>query len=182
MAKRPALSEDSFLKHLFSPKKNPLPTGIRKTSLKAAKGRSKARVAAFNRMSPANQELLKRAGLREAYLQGHATTKDAKSALRRIAVDKGHAKPLRGKPAPVRKLGSDLDARVAAHIVSTLRKTGNMNVDAGRIHHHVPYMPDEDKATASKWSSGKIRAYAADSDKVIEIEGQQVNPLWYHYT
>jgi hypothetical protein len=180
MAKRPALSEDSFLKHLFSPKKNPLPTGIRKTTLKPAKGRTKARVAAFNRMSPANQELLKRAGLREAYLQGKASTKDAKSALRTIAVSKGHAKPLRskGKAAPASPLSS-LDAQVALHVIRTLRSDG-LSVDDDRIIKYTPYVPEDDKTSLLNASSGRIRAYASDRNNLVIVDGQEVNPMWYH--
>src|ERR1700750_76770 len=120
MAKRPGLSEDSFLAHLFSPAKTPLPSGIRKTKLKGTKGQSKGRVAAFNRMTPFKQEMLKRAGLRDQYLRGNASLADAKKALRPKAESKGLAKILRPrlpKTASPQVTLTPLDIRIARYMV-----------------------------------------------------------------
>jgi hypothetical protein len=181
MAKRPALSEDTFLKHLFSPKKNPLPTGIRKRALKvgpASRGYKTGRVAAFNRMSAANQELLRRSGQEAAYLKGTGSLKDARATLRGTAVSKGIARPIRQKTQTQSFEGRSLDDRVAMHVIQTLRKE-HYNVNQGRVYTRVPYMPEEDKVKAQKFSIGQIRAYAGDGTKVIIIEDQSFNPLWY---
>jgi hypothetical protein len=180
MAKRPALSEDSFLKHLFSPKRNPLPTGIRKRAIAFTAGRSKARVASYNRMSGASQEMLRRANLRDAYLNGQVSLADAKKSLRNIAVGKGFAKPLRLRQAPPPRLNrSDLDMRNAGYIVRTLRSAGIENVNVGRVYHHTPYLPEPVAKGITRWSAGMIRAYAGNNANAIIINDEPVNPLWY---
>src|SRR3954463_15769083 len=97
MAKKPSFTDTNFLAHIFGPKRHAQPSGIRKTRLTGVKGgRSKLRLAAFNRMSPVNQEMLKRAGLRDDYLKGNASLAEAKRALRPQAVRLGVAKPTPG--------------------------------------------------------------------------------------
>lgn len=182
MVKRPGFTEDTFLRHIFAPKKNPMPTGIRKATLAFTKGRAKARVASFNRMSTRNQQLLKASGQREAYLRGEATLKDARSVLRETAVSKGIAKPLRTRVREaVRPSNTQLDDFVASHVIKELRDAGK-GVDAGRVRYHVPYMDTEDKIQATRWNVGQIKAYASDRSKLITIDEQEVNPLWYHYS
>lgn len=184
MPKRPALTEDSFLKHLFAPKSNPLPTGIRKRPIKVTPGRTKARVNSYNRMSPASQELLKRSGLRDAYLKGEATLTNARSTLRDKAVRKGLVKPTKAQQARQRKsvgTPSALDAKVASHIVHELRQA-NYTVSTDLVYKHVPFMSEEDKRKAATWKAGQIRAYAGDDDNMVEVGGERFNPLWYHYS
>lgn len=177
MAKRPRLSDDSFLKHLFSPAKNPLPTGIRKRSLKGTRGRDKARLAAYNRMSGANQELLKRSGLREAYLKGDASLQDAKHALRPEAVRRGIAKGLRPVlPTP----GRSLDDQVAGYVYRTVTGDRRPTVNYNTIRKNVTHLPPGVKPDVLNWTPGKIKAYAADTANVIDVDGTQINPLWYH--
>ncbi len=178
MAKRPALTDDSFLQHIFSPKKNPLPVGLRKRPITFVKGRTKGRVSSYNRMSATNQELLKRSGFREAYLKGDASLADAKRELRKTAVSKGIAKPLKGKVA-ARRPGTNLDLLVASHIVKELRDSGYpVNTDA--VYKRVKYMKDGDKEKAEKWKTGQIRAYGGDDANMVEADGERFNPLWYH--
>lgn len=186
MAKRPALSEDSFLKHLFSPKKNLLPTGIRKRPITTTAGRIKGRVAAYNRMSATSQEILRRSGLRDAYLKGTVTLPNARKVLRDTAVSKGIAKPLRGRTTPVK--GPSLDGMVAMHVATTLAKYGKL-VDQ-KFYHRVPFIPPELKPEVLKWDASQIRAYggntgpeyfARDTDgELVYIDGHEFNPLWYH--
>jgi hypothetical protein len=178
MAKRPALTDDNFLKHLFSPKKNALPTGIRKRTLALTKGRTKARLAAYNRMSPLNQETLRRSGLRDAYLNGTVRLTDARKALRQIAVGKGYAKPSKTKSLGGHIGFTTLDARVAAHVTRSLREAGR-TVDYDRLSTNVPYMDQDDKIEAERWNVARIRAYAGDSSKIVEIDDRRFNPLWY---
>src|SRR4051812_27593157 len=124
MAKKPSLTDTNFLAHIFGPKRHPQPSGIRKTHLSGVKGgRSKLRLAAFNRMSPVNQEMLKRAGLREDYLKGNASLSEARRALRPQAVSLGVAKPIRVKGTGG-IIYTPLDAQVAAHLKRTIRDAG----------------------------------------------------------
>lgn len=190
LMKRPALSEDSFLKHLFSPKKNPLPTGLRKRPLAFSKGRSKARVASYNRMSAANQEVLKRSGLRDAYLKGEATLPSAKRALRDTAVALGFAKPLRQRATTTRihqPRQETLDGLVAQHVARTLAQAGKLV--SHKFYYRVPFLPSATKVEVLKWDASKIRAYGGHSepeylardtdDELVYIDGAPFNPLWY---
>jgi hypothetical protein len=178
MAKRPALTEDSFLKHLFSPKKNALPTGIRKRPIVSSKGRSKSRVAAYNRMSAQSQELLRRSGQRDAYLRGDASLKDARAILRETAVGKGIAKPVRraGKPAPI--VGTTLDGIIANHVIRELKDAG-YTPHRANIYDRSQHLPDDIKPDVVKWKVGQIRAYAGDGTNVVIVDGESFNPLWY---
>lgn len=180
MAKRPRLSEQSFLAHLFSPKKNPSPTGIRKTHLSGVKGgRSKGRLAAFNRMSPVSQELLKRSGLREAYLRGEAKLSDAKTALRPAGIRLGVAKPVRPR-IPRVVIRTDLDARVAQHLKYVIRAEGR-HVNERTVDRNVVYIPDDERVDVLDWDYGKVKyAGRKGSDYEIFVDGAKRNPFWYH--
>lgn len=177
---RPSLSEDTFLKHLFSPRKNPLPTGIRKRDVSYSKGRSKARVNAFNRMSVTNREALKQSGMREAYLRGETTLRDARTALRGTAVQKGYARPVTGTASPTAPaVAGSLDSIVTGHVVRELRKAG-LHPNPQKLRKRIPHMTNAEKRRVEKMSAAEMRAYASDSDNMIEIDDEPVNPLWYH--
>lgn len=178
MVKRPALTEDTFLRHLFSPKKNPLPTGLRARALAFTKGRTKARVSAYNRMSAASQHLLKQSGMRDAYLRGEVSLKDARGTLRQKAVSKGFAKPLRVKVTEPYKR-TPLDIRIGAFVTQTLRDGGKAP-NVGKVYERVAYLPDRVKERIQHWGIGQIKAYAGDSDNIIIIDGIEINPLWYN--
>lgn len=176
MAKRPALSNESFLGYLFSPKKHPLPAGIRKTTLKGLKGgRKKARLTSFNRMSPASQETLRRSGLREAYLRGEASLADAKSALRPQAVNLKLARPLRTKP----KRQTALDRMIQDRFISKMRASGRP-VNMRTVEQEELWLvPTEDMLT---WQAQDFR-YAGRKGSEYEREdddGTKHNPFWYH--
>jgi hypothetical protein len=94
MPKRPRLTTQSFLAFIFHPTKNPTPSGIRHTSVKASKGRKPARVRSYNKLSAEKQEILRRTGNREAYLKGETTLLNARRELRTEAVTRGITKPL----------------------------------------------------------------------------------------
>lgn len=184
MAKRPALTEDSFLLHLFAPKKNALPTGIRKRAIAFTPGRTKGRVAAYNRMSGSSQEILRRSGLRDAYLKGTVRLTDARKALRDTAVSKGLAKPLRPRKGKA-PAGPSLDGLVAMHVARTLAQ--NSYPVGPKFYQRVGYLPEELKPSVLNWSLSQIRAYAGEDnpardadDELVIIDGQPFNPLWYH--
>lgn len=181
MAKYPSLSDRSFLGHLFSPKRNPKPTGLRKTSLTGLKGgRNKGRLTSFNRMSAVNQETLKRAGMRDQYLRGETTLADAKRALRPQAIQLGVAKPVRRRGPIQAIIRTPLDARVAAHLKYTIRAEGKP-VNPFTVDRHVQYIPDDVLPDVETWDYGQIKyAARAGSEYETVIDGHQTNPFWYH--
>jgi hypothetical protein len=182
MAKRPSLSEQSFLGHVFSPKKNPKPAGIRKTTLTGVKGgRTKGRLNAFNRMSPTNQELLKRAGMREQYLKGEVKLGDAKAALRPKAVSLGVARPGRPRPGSIRAvIRTPLDARVAAHLKHVVRSAGRP-LNTASVDKNVRFIPDDVLPDVETWEYGQVRyAGRPGSEYEVTSDGKPYNPFWYH--
>lgn len=181
MAKRPPLSDESFLGHLFGPKKHELPTGIRKTTLKGSKGQRKARVAAFNRMTPFKQELLKRSGKRDAYLRGEATLADAKNSLRPAAIAKKLARPLRGKPfKPI--LETPLDRRIANYIIVKVGGTTEKPVNPHTVFEQNPYLGANADEGMLHWSARDLKhaGRAGSEYEVIDDNGVTHNPFWYH--
>lgn len=188
MAKRPSLSDKSFLAHLFSPKKNALPSGLRKITLKGlGGGRKAARLKSFNGMSAANQEVLKRSGLRDAYLKGDASLADAKSVLRPQAIALGAAKPVRVRgrvsretSLPSKLMRTALDIRIAAHLKTTVRAEGK-NVNDRTVEQEMIWL-DNGSEDMTKWSYGQIK-YAGRKDSEYnrwDDDGVKHNPFWYH--
>lgn len=183
MAKRPPLSDQSFLAHVFGPKRNAQPSGIRKTHLSGTRGgRTKARLAAFNRMSPVNQELLKRSGLRDGYLRGEYKLGDAKEALRAKAVSLGVAKPRRPRTPIGPVIRTPLDERVARYLKIVIRGEGRP-VNSQHVDENVKLIPAaggsyEDTLT---WDYGQVK-YAArrGSEYEIFVDDTLHNPYWYH--
>src|SRR4051812_49430576 len=180
---RPILSDTSFLAHVFGPKRNPKPTGIRKSKpLKGVKGQTKVRIAAFNRMSPVSQELLKRSGLKESYLRGQTTLSDAKRVMHAQAATLGLAKP--GQPAVIRvprplTRREQIDYQVARHIKITLAHSDKRFSPQG-IDARVPHIPDYIVEHVKTWDYNQISA-AAGTGSPFEIieEGTRFNPFWY---
>lgn len=177
MAKRPPLTDKSFLGHLFSPKRNPKPSGIRTVSLKGTRGgRTKARLASFNRMSPTNQEMLKRAGMREQYLKGEVTLSDAKHALRPKAIQLGVARPVRGQVI----IRTGLDVRVAAHLKYTIRSAGRP-MNPYTVDENVRFIPPSDMPDVLEWDYSQVKhAGRTGSEYEVNVDGQTRNPFWYH--
>ena len=177
---RHKLSEESFLKHLFSPAKNPLPTGLRRSKLVGTKGRVKGRLASYNRMSAKSQEILRSSGLRDKYLAGEASLGDAKKTLRVKSVEKGWSKPLKPKATPASTHALDtLDKLNAGYIIRTLITAGK-EVHQPTVVRNSARLPVGDKLQVRKWDYNRIAAYAASADNNVVIDGKSVNPLWYH--
>lgn len=181
MAKRPSLSDTSFLSHIFSPKKHAQPTGLRKTHL-SGKQWQKRRLASFNRMSAVQQETLKRAGKRDAYLKGESTLAEARRTLRESAVRLGVAKPVRTRSAAP-KVGfqrrTALDKLVAEHIIRTLRDA-NREVNMTTVNREMPAMDfNEEQLT---WDYGRIKYEGREGSdyEYVGSDGKRHNPLWYH--
>lgn len=181
MVKRPKLSDTSFLGYLFSPKKNPLPTGIRKTTLKGKAGQKKGRIAAFNRMAPAKQELLKRSGTRDSYLRGETTLRDAKEALRPQAVSHGIAKPLRQRAKTPAAGMTALDIRVLQYTTGKLREHGKQ-VNMRTVNAQLPFFGDMADEEMLRWDIGEIKHAGRKGSEyeTVDAGGVTHNPFWYH--
>ena len=190
MAKRPALTDTSFLQYIFSPKKHGLPTGLRRSKLTSAAGRNKTRLKSYNKMSAANQEVLRRSGKRDSYLKGEVSFVEAKRALRDVAVDLGVAKPLRTRAprqtsaidsmthAEKRKF-SDLN-RIAGRYVQTIREAGKQ-ADLARVMYNMQFMPLEVRYAASRMDYSQIKEASTDPDNTVKLpDGSEYNPFWYH--
>jgi hypothetical protein len=184
MAKRPALTDSSFLSHIFSPKKAAQPTGLRKTHL-SGKGWNGRRLRAFNRMPAVNQEILKRSGQRDAYLKGETSLADAKRSLRPKAISLGVAKPTRSRTPGTARAASTparitaLDRLVRNHINQTLRDAGK-HVNVATVRSEGAYLvPTEGML---KWDYGRIKYEGRQGSdyEVVDSTGQRHNPLWYH--
>lgn len=179
MAKRPQLSELSFLGHLFSPKKHAVPTGIRKTTLKGKAGQKRGRIAAFNRMAPFKQELLKRSGTRDSYLRGETTLADAKSALRPKGLAAGIARPLRQPKTPPAGM-TPLDVRVLSYTTTKLREHGRQ-VNLRTVNAQLPFFGDNADEEMLRWDIGGIKhAGRQGSEYEVVVDGVTHNPFWYH--
>lgn len=182
MAKRPKLSDESFLAHLFSPSKQPLPSGLRKTTLKGSKGQRRSRLLSYNRMDPFKQEVLKRSGTRDSYLRGESTLADAKRALRPQAIAKAIAKPVkpRGKVTPVTDRRKRLDAYIAEHIKKTVRHTGRL--DERTVDAEIVWLGDDADNSMADWSYGQIKYAGRKGSEYDRFDdtGRRHNPFWYH--
>ncbi len=177
MAKRPALSEDSFLAHIFSPKKNPLPTGLRVRPIAMTKGRKAARVNAYNKMPAVKQELLKRSGQRDAFLRGEVTYASAKQLLRVKAVTKGIVRPIRTKvkTGAATPTGSGVD--LARYLLFTLRKAGK-SPNVSTVVAGSAFNRDDDAMTLT---FDQIKERASDPEYMMrDSKGTEFNPYWYN--
>jgi hypothetical protein len=184
MARRPANTEHNFLAFIFGPKRNPKPVGLRKTQLSGIKGgRTKARLAAFNRMSPVNQEVLKRSGMREQYLRGEVKISDAKLKLREIGVRLGVAKPTPAMRAhiPAHLIVTPLDRLVADHLKRTIRAEGISKLNPQHVDENVMYASENDLGMALSWGYPDIKyAGRRGSEYEVTVNGVTRNPFWYH--
>lgn len=183
MVKRPPVTETSFLGHIFGPSKHPLPTGLRKTTLKAIPGRDKRRVNAFNKLTAVKQELLKRAGLRESYLRKEASLADARNSLRPRAITLNVAKPVRPrapKPAPVPLRAARLDAMVAEHLKRTVRAAGK-HVNEQTVDEQMIWL-DTGSPDMLRWDYGHIKYAGRKGSEYERFDDRNIthNPFWYH--
>lgn len=177
--------QEAFLAFLFNPKRKPKPTGLRARPLKGLKGGRKAgRLAAYNRMSAVNQELLKQSGLRDEYLRGEFSLKEARAKLRDRAVNLGLAKPTRPRPhipqerrlAPVHRPIEDLRRRVVAHRISELTAQG-VYFRATTIGQTTALMDETELEVMLTLSGEQMRAAAAS--RTFEHDNGELNHGFY---
>lgn len=180
MPKRPVNTDASFLAHIFSPKKQPLPTGLRKGKpLKTTAGRKPARVNAFNRMPTVNQEILKRSGLRDAYLKGETTLAEAKRSLRPQAISLGAAKPVRSRaPKQVRPV-TPLDILIRTRFLNKVRDAGRP-VNTKTVATQFQFVQPEQGMLTWEYPEFKYAGRDGSEYEVVDSDGHRHNPFWYH--
>lgn len=174
MAKRPPLSEDAFLRFVFRPKSNPMPTGMRKRHVSSTRGRNSRRVAAFNKLSPAQQRILDRTGNREKYLKGEVNLSEAKRQLRGVAERTGvfeSAKSL--KQRGIANILARAEEREVTPKTSAI-KPQTVEENANR------WNPTERKI-AARLTYPELKALASDKnlEEVDTDTGEIYNPYWY---
>jgi hypothetical protein len=177
---RPRITEDNFLAHLFKPSKNPLPTGIRKTVLKGTKGQKKARINAWNKLTGRDQEIIRRAGLQDAYLRGDVNRTEAKQRLRGQAVSKGIVKPVRRR-RPTESTRDDI-YDTFRHVQRVLSATGRTNPDHLRMNAVLMSQHQRNEVRKIK-TFDEYRAEADSGDEKWEYtfnDGVSRSLLWYH--
>lgn len=183
--RRPKLNDSNFLAHLFAPKKNPLPTGLRKRDVKGGKDAKATRVRSYNKFSAAQQEVLKRTGLRDAYLAGNTSLADAKRTLRLKAVDAGIVKPLKSRIRTATPTVGRDDGWEVFHHLNTLNGLESKK-DPRTIGKLVNYMTGAQREKALRMKTqtdiviaARVKARDDSSDYVL-LDGKEVNVFWYH--
>lgn len=167
MARKPALSNKSFLQSIFQPSKHQTPKGLRKRSATKTSGRNARRVRAFNNLTPAKQAILDKANQREAYLRGDTTLTEAKNSLRAEAIRNGWT-------APVTRTTS-----IEHHISSLVQRATGRNIDPDKLHQRVNAMTPEQRREASSLTFAELQQRASDNDNLIETDDGDTNPFWY---
>jgi hypothetical protein len=176
--RRPALSDATFLAHIFSPKKNPKPTGLRHRILKGLKGQRKARVNAYNKMPAEKQAVIDRTGNRERFLRGEVTFTDSKRTLRESGVRQGILKPLRPRMPKISPAQAVYDQAVVEHLkdegLDTAEHWNEKNV---RKRLAVTNRVTKREILAADRATLRRRAAQRASDYEDEYD---FNPYWYH--
>lgn len=176
---RPKLTEESFLSHLFKPSKNPLPSGIRKSTLKGLKSHKKTRVNSWNKMPAKNQEILRRAGMKDSFLKGESTLVEARRRLRITAVEKGIAKPVRLR-RPSKSTADDVydTYRHLDQLIQTERK------DQDHLRVNAMVMSPDQRTEVRKlktFNDYRTEAYSDSAKwKATYEDGETRSVLWYH--
>ena len=167
MARKPTLSNQSFLQSVFQPSKYQTPSGLRKRSASNIKGRNARRVRAFNSLTPAKQAILDKANKREAYLRGETTLAQAKNSLRAEAVRNGWAK------APTRTTS------IEHHISDLVQRATGRSLDPDKLHQRISAMTPEQRKEASTITFAELQQRASDNDNLTDTDDGDVNPFWY---
>jgi hypothetical protein len=174
MARRPNLTTDTFLAYIFHPKKNAMPTGMRKRNVSSAKGRNARRVRAFNKLTPAQQRVLDTTGNREKYLKGEITLTEAKRELREQAIQRGIAKPLRTlKERAITNILTVAEQRIISEKSSAIRKD--------TVERNVDRMTVPQRRLAARVSYEELAELGRDNER-LEVDtdtGEEWNPFWY---
>ena len=192
---RPSYTFESFLAHVFSPRKNVKPTGLRKSTLKGSRGQRKARVNAWNRMDAVKQNIISKAGKRDAYLRGEITFTDAKRSLRNEAVERGIARPLKRRYGQGENRTDALKRRIADLLWRTTRQQVPTNYQRvkgltpsskERIEENVVNYLDDPEPEMLQWDFGDFqtaaKGYEVNGKRYLVFDGagNQRNPFWYH--
>ncbi len=192
---RPGFSFEAFLAHVYSPRKNAKPTGLRKSSLSGLKGgRKRARLNAYNRMDAVKQAVLAKSGKRDAYLRGEVTYTQAKQSLRNDAVERGIVKPLKRKYGQGEDRTEALKRRIAdilwretrpAVPTTYQRSKGLTSSSKETIEENVVRWLDEPEVEMLQWDFGTFqtaaKGYEVNGKRYLVFDGtNERNPFWYH--
>lgn len=183
---RPRFSLTSLAAHILSPKKNPKPTGLRKRKLSGKRGQKRDRVRRYNSWPAEKQAVLDKTGMRDDYLKGEVSYKDA---VNKLSVDAAYERGMGGGDTVEDIIFSRLNnAIIATHVragFKTKPEGGQFDPKETRIR--LTYLPDSVKPQVINASASEIRRKA--SDKSYEVmtpyrnrKGETVafNPFWYH--
>lgn len=170
MARRPPLSDTSFLNAIFHPKTAQRPTGIRKSSASINSKRKASRVKAFNNLDPLKQQIIIRAGNKESYLRGASTLNESRQQLRPEAVSKGIARPLTPSSVAIAAIVG------AAQDRNQIDDSGKLKapISINRVAKNVHRMTRSQKAKAERISS-----YQELMDLIDEYADDDDNPFFY---
>jgi len=132
-------------------------------------------------MPALNQEVLKRAGLREQYLKGETTLAKAKASLRGQAVTLGIAKPQ--KPTAVGYTKTQLAKAVAINIIQKTQAVNPYKTDPVSIVARIEKTEQLGilKPAMVSWTYQQISNAATDENyRILDTNGRYYNPFWYH--
>lgn len=175
--RRPALNDATFLAHIFSPSKNPRPTGLRHRILKGAKGQRKARINAYNKMPAEKQAVIDRSGNREKYLRGEVTYTDSKRSLRQSGVQAGHLKPVRRRLPKISAGQQIYDDAVVEHLKDEGLDQAD-RWDEANVRERLSTTTRVDKRQILSAPRSVIRREA--KRRADEFDDYDFNPWWYH--
>lgn len=178
MAGRPILSDANLILAVFKPSKHAVPTGIHHTTVKLLKGRKSARVRAWNKFTPLQQEVIRRTGNRDKYLSGQVTYAEAKRTLRDKGVGAGLVKRTKTS-TPLTPIKLD---DVAEHLINLAgqrpaSKTGDISRRAVRAH--VAKMTREQRRHALLIQNYTQLTHEIQDEDTWFNEDWEVNLLWY---
>jgi hypothetical protein len=136
-------------------------------------------------MSAVNQEALKRAGTRDAYLRGDITLAESKRTLRPQAIALNVAKPIRprGSRLPAGGMRTSLKRMIAQHIKNVVRDEGRP-LNPATVDREIVWLDDE-SPDMERWNYGQVK-YAgrkgSEYERTDYESGRVVihNPFWYH--
>lgn len=182
MPRKPALTDESFFLAIFRPKKNPLPSGLRKRPLSGLKGgRKQARLNAYNKMSAEKQELLRRSGRLDYYLRGESTYAQAKRFFRVQAESRGVIPPVKRKNLGGIRQDPHYNRNLAYVHLTRLNTSSRRSQNT--ILKNVGIMTDAQTIAAQKIKNEtELRTLAqGNSDEWrSQMSDDYENVLWYH--
>ena len=179
------VQSDKFLAHVYSPKKNPRPVGLRKRTVAKTSARNARRVKSYNAYDAVKQRVIDAVG-RERYLSGEITLVDARRELRPTAISQGAAKPVRPRKS-VKEL-RDVAEENILEIASSRPPTRSNGRDKppirrSTVHRNIRVMKPRQLSRAIRINTFDELMDAATDEGEYFVDtdtGEEFNPFWYH--